>query len=467
MHPLRLLLFVMLVLVSYSLFAQDEASCPGSPPPRLTVGQEAFVLPGSANNMRLSPSTGAARVGQIPGEGVFLVIEGPECAEGYTWWRVNYEGILGWTVENSGEDYVLEPLFVPTPTPEFTPVPPTATPLPEFRIGADHVLWSADGSMIAVSNDAGVWLYNAAELDARPRLIAPRLWWALDRYPLTRAYPGYPGMWFRYHDPRMALSDDGDRLAVGLCLQSEGDTCTQGTVDIYDTATGERLRRYSGSAALITSVQFAPGERTLVAVGSLDTVVRLWNTQFNSVTSLIQSGGQVLRLRFSPDGAQIAIVAEYPAGIAFRVCEWESSACRTWQPPYDDSVLFNHDLSRWAFDEYFHERETGGRISIFDMRPSPQIVLTIPPLLREEGIAYVRMSAFSPDSRLLAMAHFDGSLRIWDLEEDREALLVEPGRNSMLNSLAFSPDGTQILSAGPEAVELRDVESGALLATLP
>jgi hypothetical protein len=48
-------------------------------------------------------------VGRIPGEDGFVVLEGPVCAEGYAWWRVDYNGTLGWTVEGTGEEYWVEP----------------------------------------------------------------------------------------------------------------------------------------------------------------------------------------------------------------------------------------------------------------------------------------------------------------------------------------------------------------------
>ncbi|MFN8529121.1 MAG: SH3 domain-containing protein [Anaerolineae bacterium] len=74
---------------------------------QLAIGAQGTVLPGSPNNLRENPSPSAARIGSIPGGDGFVVIDGPECAEGYTWWLVQYRGTTGWTVEGTAaERYV-------------------------------------------------------------------------------------------------------------------------------------------------------------------------------------------------------------------------------------------------------------------------------------------------------------------------------------------------------------------------
>jgi hypothetical protein len=51
-------------------------------------------------------------IGQIPSGGVFSVLEGPICdANGRAWWRVDYNGLLGWTVEGQGSEYYVEPIL--------------------------------------------------------------------------------------------------------------------------------------------------------------------------------------------------------------------------------------------------------------------------------------------------------------------------------------------------------------------
>ena len=83
--------------------------CPEALPPRLTVGGQGKVTPGLPNKVRISPSLSAAQVGQVPGEAVFTVMGGPQCADGFTWWQISYSDITGWTAEGNATEYWTAP----------------------------------------------------------------------------------------------------------------------------------------------------------------------------------------------------------------------------------------------------------------------------------------------------------------------------------------------------------------------
>ncbi len=83
-------------------------TCPGLRPPRLTVGRRGRVTPGDPNRVRDEP--GGKIVGRIPPEGVFKVLDGPRCTlDGMAWWKVDYQGLVGWTAEGNTDYYWLEP----------------------------------------------------------------------------------------------------------------------------------------------------------------------------------------------------------------------------------------------------------------------------------------------------------------------------------------------------------------------
>lgn len=84
-------------------------TCAGAPALRLSVGQQGRITPGLPNKLRAGPSITAASIGQIPGEAAFSVTGGPVCADGYTWWKVSYNGQEGWTASGNSEEYWVEP----------------------------------------------------------------------------------------------------------------------------------------------------------------------------------------------------------------------------------------------------------------------------------------------------------------------------------------------------------------------
>jgi hypothetical protein len=88
--------------------AAAPADC--DPPTRLTVGISGAVTPGQPVALYHAPGMQNERAGEIPGFGIFAVLDGPECVDGSQWWQVNYNGIVAWAAEGRGRAYWLEPL---------------------------------------------------------------------------------------------------------------------------------------------------------------------------------------------------------------------------------------------------------------------------------------------------------------------------------------------------------------------
>lgn len=107
------------------------SACPGAPPLTLRVGQTVMVSldPPVPSRVRTAPGRASALAGEV-GPGEFVVVEaGPECADGYAWWKVRSEkGLTGWTVEGDASGYWL---VTPTPPPAATPPPALSVALAE------------------------------------------------------------------------------------------------------------------------------------------------------------------------------------------------------------------------------------------------------------------------------------------------------------------------------------------------
>jgi hypothetical protein len=92
----------------------NTGACAPNLPPRLFVGGQGRVVPGDPNAIRNQPTTNNASsqtIGVVPGGAVFSVVNGPVCADGFTWWQVNYSGVTGWTPEGQDYTYWVDPLY--------------------------------------------------------------------------------------------------------------------------------------------------------------------------------------------------------------------------------------------------------------------------------------------------------------------------------------------------------------------
>ncbi len=119
-HPVLICMAILIGFVAM-VMAQDAPAdplCPGAPAPRLVVSERGQVSPGQSNNLRDWPARSGARIGPIPAGGEFVVLEGPVCADGFNWWRVDYDGLVGWTVEGQGAEYWAEPITPDSAAPE-------------------------------------------------------------------------------------------------------------------------------------------------------------------------------------------------------------------------------------------------------------------------------------------------------------------------------------------------------------
>jgi hypothetical protein len=87
--------------------------CPGARPPRLLVGGFAYVSPTPplANRVRSGPGRDFDVIGSLqPGEAMH-VLDGPACANGWLWWKVEAldQDLTGWTAEGDSDNYWLVP----------------------------------------------------------------------------------------------------------------------------------------------------------------------------------------------------------------------------------------------------------------------------------------------------------------------------------------------------------------------
>lgn len=116
--------------------APPVQSCPGAPPARLAVGEQARVTFTNGTPLNIRANPGGNQLAQIDEGTVVDVIGGPQCQGEYTWWQISVvqgAAVNGWAAEGDLNDYYLEPWdgVVVNPgvvNPGVVQAAPTATP---------------------------------------------------------------------------------------------------------------------------------------------------------------------------------------------------------------------------------------------------------------------------------------------------------------------------------------------------
>jgi eukaryotic-like serine/threonine-protein kinase len=200
----------------------------------------------------------------------------------------------------------------------------------------------------------------------------------------------------------VAFSPDGTRLAMAL---------DDGTVKLWDPATGSPRLTLAAHAGPVWSVAFSPDGK-LLATGSDDGTAKLWEIPGGRERKELNFLTGIRPVAFSADGKQLVTGAR------------------------------------------------NGAVLIWDVAKGSESVTP-------KGHAGVVMAAqFTPDGMTAVTAGSDKTIRLWDAASGQEQNALS-GHAGGVYTLAISPDGTKLASGGwDKAVRVWDVATGNLLATL-
>ena len=276
-----------------------------------------------------------------------------------------------------------------------------------------------------------------------------------------------------------------DRAGKRLALASEDSSIqfwdlARGRLhpEVLNATQGVFLGTRSDESLALTSIAYSP-DGTMIASGSEDKKVRLWNVASGKLDAVLPvHQGNVSAVAFSPDGSLLASAGDKSVVVS----EVAPPHKVLWQQAQHDNeamaLAFNRDGSRLA------SAARNGAVFVWDARSGQQqwtqrldkteiFALAYSPDGRslaagaagaihfwnaEDGSATkpiqvqgnVSSIAFDRAGQRLASGASDGMVRLWDVSLRKPIGQPFEGHDKLVNSVAFSADGKTVASVGAD-----------------
>jgi RNA polymerase sigma factor (sigma-70 family) len=287
--------------------------------------------------------------------------------------------------------------------------------------GATSVAFSRDGTLLATAGHDGIMI----------------LWDTATRKPLRKIE--------LVEEPYLHRKGDGFESGgiLDVAFAPDGKTLAtanhDGTIRLFETATGKQLRVLRGHANSVRSVAFAPDGKVL-ASGSADQTICLWDPATGTLLNPRPGhDGDVETVLVSPDGKRA-----FSAGRDRTLRVWDLTAGQELLALRDfKSAIASVALS--LDGKLLAVGRVDGLIQLHDA-VSGAVVREL-----KGHTGSVRSLSFSPDSKVLASAspsgknsnltnkETDRSLRLWEVGTGQELPRIQGNRNDWYAFI--SPDG--------------------------
>ncbi len=238
---------------------------------------------------------------------------------------------------------------------------------------------------------------------------------------------------------------------------------SDGVTKLWDLNTYGEARTIIGQRP-IEALAASPSGR-LLATGADDGRVRMYDpSNGREIWSLDPLPAPVRALAFSPDGRYFAVAGDEPK-VRLWDLQGDSSGSVGTDRPTRPTRTWDHKAAVWSLafspdGKYLITGSDDGTTRVWDTSSNGTEVRDLRPA---SGGTQTRAAAVSPDGKLI-ISGGDHAIGIWGLDTGREQQLIEPG--AATNALAISPSGRLFAAAVDRNVKLYETDTGRELRTL-
>lgn len=241
-----------------------------------------------------------------------------------------------------------------------------------------------------------------------------------------------------------------------VVISPDGKTFASGGFDravrLWNLKTGQPLSTVLQHPQLVDCVAFSPDGR-LLASGARDMVIRIWDvTTGKELRQLTGHAGSIAELAFSPNGKRLASCAyKPPQGDKGKLSGTKDNIVRIWDVETGKSLqrLKGHDSSPIGL--VFSD--DGSRLLTYDMRNAQMNWSAATGervgRLRLRGESALTKIIFASNRRFVLRGYLDDALNLYDLKR-RRTIRVFHGQTTATRAIALSPDSRLIVTGGDD-----------------
>ena len=342
----------------------------------------------------------------------------------------------------------------------------------------NNIIFSQDGTRIAVSTSIGIWVYDVQTNETVslfsgiqtgeireyfPKKPPEALTFSADAVLIASAHGNSIYVWDTATGAAFAMLDEHPDSITAIALSPDNTKiATAGgdwVVRLWDVGTGKYINSLTGHPGAVNAIAFSPDGKTLASAGS---TLRLWNADTGELIHADDKDlGSINKLVFSPDGKTVATGGEWQSAVHLwdvntgtlqKTLKGHAGKIRDIAFSSDSSTLVSASSDRtmrlWDVSTGTEQKKLPTPEDTFPQR--------VPPILKLEELKQAHLSRqrddvysvkFSTDTTQLISASRDGSLHIWDVGTGRYQASFSFGAHSdSVHLLVFSEDGKYLAS---------------------
>lgn len=247
----------------------------------------------------------------------------------------------------------------------------------------------------------------------------------------------------------LALSPESGRLLVG---------CDDGTARVYDTKTWREIHRldaHAGGGCGVYGVAISPDGKTLATAGARDGTIKLWDAATGAAErTLAGKAGIYYRLAFNPGGQTLLAGAHGAEAEVWDVAGGVRTRALAGHASFVYAVGFSPDGRRAATSD-------GAGTLRFWKTESWELEKS----LKAHGGAIYALD-FSRDSRRILTGGSRGQAKIWNVETGHLEATLDGFRQDVRGA-AFTRDGRYAVCSDGSSVRIFDLRRAREAVTLP